>query len=308
MHGPQVLAWVDAQLLVEHPADPAEHLQRLGLAAAAVQREHQLRPEPLPQRVVRGQPAQHRHELLVVAQRQLHVHVLLVQQHQHLGQPRRLVAVQRLRGHVRQRGPAPQRDRLRVRVPRAGEVARLRQLPRPRGARGEQVDVDPVQRNGKPVADRGRDDPRRVAEDLPQPHHVGLQRAARPGGRAVAPQRLDEVGDRDDLVGAQQQAGEQGAVLARPHGDHPVVPQDLHRSQQPELASRPHAHPLEFAAVPKPMRGADGRCHYGVSDTTERYGSLGTSRSGDRDANFIGSAEQRIRDPLGVGWLTSSRT
>ena len=48
---PQLQAWLDRQLVDQQRADGAVALQRVGLPAAAVQGEHQLPPESLPQRM-----------------------------------------------------------------------------------------------------------------------------------------------------------------------------------------------------------------------------------------------------------------
>ena len=48
----QLGAWLDPELLDEDLAGVAVGLQRVGLAAAAVQREHQLRVQPLTPRVL----------------------------------------------------------------------------------------------------------------------------------------------------------------------------------------------------------------------------------------------------------------
>ena len=51
----QRLAGIDPELAGEQVADPAVAGQRLGLSAAAVQRQHQLTVQPLPQRMAGDQ-------------------------------------------------------------------------------------------------------------------------------------------------------------------------------------------------------------------------------------------------------------
>jgi hypothetical protein len=51
----EVGAWLDPELLDEHLAGVAVGLERVCLAAAATQREHQLRVQPLTPRVLAGE-------------------------------------------------------------------------------------------------------------------------------------------------------------------------------------------------------------------------------------------------------------
>jgi hypothetical protein len=51
----QFRGWLDTQLLHQRRAQLLVHRQRLGLAAAPVQRQHPQRPEPFPQRMLGGQ-------------------------------------------------------------------------------------------------------------------------------------------------------------------------------------------------------------------------------------------------------------
>ena len=52
LESPQVGTGLERKFLREHAPRLAERLERVGLAAAAVQREHQLPPQPLPERVL----------------------------------------------------------------------------------------------------------------------------------------------------------------------------------------------------------------------------------------------------------------
>ncbi len=64
------------------------------------------------QRVLGGQRHEFGYQLGVLAALEVHGHPLAQRVQAQLGQPRGLVPVQAVRGHVGQRGPAPQGQRL----------------------------------------------------------------------------------------------------------------------------------------------------------------------------------------------------
>jgi hypothetical protein len=64
---------LDAELVVQQPPGGPVDLQRLGLAAAAVQGQHQLGAEPLPQRLLLDQAVELTGQLAMQAETQLGV-------------------------------------------------------------------------------------------------------------------------------------------------------------------------------------------------------------------------------------------
>ena len=68
---PQRLPGVDAELGGEQVADPPVGGQRVGLPAAAVQRQHELTVQPLPQRMFGDQLLQFGGDRVVPAKRQV---------------------------------------------------------------------------------------------------------------------------------------------------------------------------------------------------------------------------------------------
>ncbi len=241
---PQLSGRVDAQLLVQGPVELPERLQRLRLPAAAVQREHQLPPEPLAQRVVPRQREQLRHQVRVVAQRELHVDPLLVHGHQQLGQPWRVLGVERLRRHVRQHRPAPQLQRLGKRFPGRDQVVRRRSRPSASSRVREPVHVHGQRVDPHSVAVGGGLDQRRITQRCPQPHHVRLQRPTRTGRRCVTPHVLDQFRHGNDAVRPQQQRRQQRPVLARAQHHRRVAQAHIQRAEQPELRTRSHCLPF----------------------------------------------------------------
>ena len=73
MQVPQRLPWIDAELIGEQVAGTPVGGQRLGLPAAAIQRQHELAVQPLPQRILGGQLLQLAGERVVPAKRQVRV-------------------------------------------------------------------------------------------------------------------------------------------------------------------------------------------------------------------------------------------
>jgi hypothetical protein len=126
----QLVAGIDAELLGEQPPAVGEHPQRLGLPPAAVQRDHQQSPHPLPQRVVGHHGREVRDNLLVTAQRQQDVRPLLRGRGAQLAQACPLGLGERA-WHPRERHAPPQRERRVERAHRARQVAALAQLAGP---------------------------------------------------------------------------------------------------------------------------------------------------------------------------------
>ena len=71
MQAPQRLPGIDPELVGEQIADTPVSGQRVGLPAAAVQRQHELAVQPLPQRMVGDQPLQFGGDRAVPAKRQV---------------------------------------------------------------------------------------------------------------------------------------------------------------------------------------------------------------------------------------------
>ena len=61
---------LESQLVGEHAPRLLERLERIGLPAAAIERQHQLPPQPLPEGVVRERRPERRHELAMLAERE----------------------------------------------------------------------------------------------------------------------------------------------------------------------------------------------------------------------------------------------
>ena len=105
---PQVGAWLERHLLREHPPGLAVGLERVGLAAAAVEREHQLPPKPLPERVLLERRTKRGDDLAVFSERERRLELLFERVDSKRLEPPRLRAEPRSVGEPVQRRAAPE--------------------------------------------------------------------------------------------------------------------------------------------------------------------------------------------------------
>ena len=133
----ELRAWVDAELLDERLARGAVGRERVGLAPRAVEREHELRARSLAQRLRCDERLELGDELGVAPEREVRLDPLLERDEPELLEPGDLGLGERLVEEVRERRPAPERERLAQRaLGRSRIAARERSAdPRPRGGR-----------------------------------------------------------------------------------------------------------------------------------------------------------------------------
>ena len=130
MQHAQLTARLDPQLTDQDLPRVAIGLQRLGLATSAVQREHPLGAQALPQRMLARHQLQLRHQPLMAPQRQIRIDAVLQRRHARLLQAGDLTLRERLIGEIRKRRAAPQAERLPQPRSRRGRVtARKRSAP-----------------------------------------------------------------------------------------------------------------------------------------------------------------------------------
>ena len=245
------------ELLVEHLAQPAQHLERVRLASGAGQRERPQRPEPLAQRVGRRQRLQLPGHGPVPAQGEAGDGPGLQPQRPQLLEPGALRhgggGVPQL--GVRRAAPAASASSSRSTVsassPRASRrrAQQGRAEPVVRGRHGllEEVRVDGVVGHPQRVPGRDRHQhgggrpPRPVRlEHPPQLRDVGLQRGGDAGRRGLAPEQVDDRVDRDRPAARERERGHQRALLRRPEVDRRAVEDDLHRAEDRHLHHAQH--------------------------------------------------------------------
>ena len=231
----QPLARLDPQVVGQRAACVAVGLQRVGLAVAPVQREHELRPEPLPIGVLGDHPLEPAEQGGVAAQRQFRLGQQLQRRDALLDEPRDLALGERLEGQIRQRAPAPERQRL----------LEHRRRPR-RAARGQLAAALPDQALEPVRVDALGIEPELVAVlaglDLPaaperaaQPRDVDLHGLGGRGRRTLAPQLVDQPVAAERLAGVQEQHRQQRPLPGAADGHHAVAVDDLERTEDAEF-------------------------------------------------------------------------
>ena len=221
----QLRRGLEAELLRQVRARLLVRAKRFRLTARAVEREHVLRAEALVDRKLLAQHLQLRDQLGVASEREL-----------------RLDPQSRRRGGAAPRGAAPRAragtgrarrrtgGRARARAPR-GAVARPRRERSPRAPlasldRPLELDrVDVLRLGDESIAAVVADDD--VADRGPEVRDVRLQRRARPGGRLVAPDAVDQRVDRDRLSHLRRQQCEHRALLRSAQANVDAVAQDF---------------------------------------------------------------------------------
>ena len=208
---PQPLARLDPELLDQRPARVLVGLQRVRLPVRPVQREHQLRAQALPVRMLVHQPLQLGDHLSVPAQRELGVDRLLGSGHAQVLEPGYLRLRERLVCQVRERRAPPQRERALERLERrSGPLGRelspalLEQPLEPVRVELVGVDLQLV------AVTAGHEHP--VRQLLAQPGHVRLQRLHGIRRSALAPQLVDQPLARQRLATVEKQRGEHCAA------------------------------------------------------------------------------------------------
>ncbi len=221
---------VEPELVGEREPRRPVDLERLRLAAAAVEREHQLAAQPLAQGVRSDQLLQLPDERSVPAEPELGVDPLLLRRHAQLVETCGLEPREVLLLEIGERRPAPELERI---AEQPGLRRRLRVSCLLQQAL-EAVAIDGIPPDDEPVAGRLRDED--VSPDqLAQRRHRVLERPGRRRGRALPPEVGDEPVGGHDLTRAQRQCGEEGTLLSARQRDDPIAVPDLERAEQADL-------------------------------------------------------------------------
>jgi hypothetical protein len=231
---PQLRARLDAEVARELLACVLVGVERLRLAPAAVEREHQLGDEPLAGRMLGDEPAQLRDELGVTAGSGIGLDARLQRGELLLLEPRDLGRRERLVGEVGERGAAP--HLLRFAQDRRGFL-RLPRGQRPAAALHEVIEavgVELAALDAQPVAGRGRRQDA-LPERLAQPGDVDLDLLGRTRRCVLAEQRDREPLGAYRLVRMQQEDGEDGARLRTPERNDTVLVAYFKWTKDPEV-------------------------------------------------------------------------
>jgi len=201
----------DAELVDQQLSRHLVQLQGVHLAPAPVQRQHELRTQPLPQGMLGDQPLELGHQLGMPAQCQVCLDALLQRSQPQLLQLRDRGLRERLVGELVQRRTSPQSQR----VPQPSGLGGDRRLCRLRHETTEPVGIDLVAVDGQQVPGRARLQHLRgfavIAwpEPLPQRGHQPMECLGGGGRWRLAPQLVDQPIGGDDRAGTEYEHTQQ---------------------------------------------------------------------------------------------------
>ena len=238
---------LDAERLHERAPRIAIRRERVRLPSRAVEGEHELGAEALPERVLADQQLELGDELGARAQREIGLDALLERLEPKLLEPS-ISAAPRARRRTRPEA-----------VPRQSESA-SRNIPFASAGAGDPRIRDELLEAvaGRTIRHRHeartrRDGPDHAAAERPaELGDVRLEDLRRRGRRPAGPELLDQAVARDRLVRAEEQDREQGTRLCRVQRDDAALGDHLERPEDTELHGRP---PPDAT----PSRGLDSR-------------------------------------------------
>ena len=227
-------------------------LKRIRLPARSIQREHQLRLEAFSQRVLAHQRLELADQRGVPAEREIGVDPILERREALLLQPRSLALRKRLIREVRQRRPAPQRQRLPQPSARELRITLRERVAALRHARLESVRIElpRLQLEHVPAAS-GHE--QTITQGLAQIRDVHLHGLCRAAGRALSPQLIDQAINRDNLPPVQQQHRQHSPLLWGPERQRTIVVDDLQRPKDSEFEQK--TAPQTTLTTPRVLRG-----------------------------------------------------
>ena len=226
----QLGAGLDPELLDERPARVVIRRERLRLAAAPVEREHQLAPEPLAQGLGTDEHLDLRDELGVRSQLEIGRDPLLEHAQAQVLEPVDLRLREGLELEVGERGSPPQAERL---AEQQRPLLRLGGASFPR----ESLEARQIELVGLELEDvaGGPGEQAGGPEQLAQLRDGVLQRG---GGRAwwvLPPELVDEPLRRHHFVHTQEEERQERALISAAEQNGFVPVENLERTEDPEL-------------------------------------------------------------------------
>jgi hypothetical protein len=246
----QFASGLDPQLLDQHLAGVAVGLQRVGLAAAAIQGEHQLGVKALPPGMPTREVLELGNQLGVPPGGEVGLDAHLQGGHMLLLQTRDLGRRERQRSKLRERRATPQVQRLTQHGGGPFDASSRERLAACRDQALEALGVKLAGTHPQPIARRRRHKHVGVTERLAQPRHMDLNRLYRALRRVLTPHRERQALSTHRLIGMQHKHGQQGARLGTRNRHRTTVGAHLKRTEDPKLhhlpprtVLRPHRSP-----------------------------------------------------------------
>jgi hypothetical protein len=231
---------LDPELIDQHPAGLLIALERVGLATAAVQREHQLGLQALAQRMLAHEPLQLARQPGVLPQRELRVDPILERGQALLPQPADLRPGEGLIRQIGERGSAPQPECSIEPLGRRAGIAGVER--RASGSREllEAVAIDAAGFGLQQITVAAGNE-QVVTQRLAKARDIHVHRLGGSRRCPLAPQRIDQPVSRDHLSAMEQQHRQQRALLRTAERHRAIAIDHLKRSQNSKLnhARRP---------------------------------------------------------------------
>ena len=241
-HLSQLTARFETELVDEHLSGGLVRGERVRLPTGAIQGEHELAPQAFPVGVARDEGFELGEQLDVAAKGQVRVDAVFDCTRARFLEPRDLETRPRLVGEVRERGFAPEPERLPEHDGCAGDASVGRERAGDRDERVEAQEVDLLGVDGEQVAGWLRQQHRRLGagaaiglERLAQVRDVHLQRRRRAQRGVIAPQAVDQSIGRDGTVGFEEEHREHRSLLRCPERDRQPALERLEHPEHPEL-------------------------------------------------------------------------
>lgn len=241
--------------------------QRVGLPPRRLEREHEVLPQPLPQRMLRDQPAKPGYQLPVLTPAQTRLQAVLGDRHAMLIQARpghiKLRAQRDISAHL----PAPQRQRPAQLASCQLTITSRQRRPASRSPGLESQQVQLARPSTEQVPRSTGQQPRAgqpAIDGLAQLRRIRLDIRSRRWWRLISPQRIRQPASRDNLVRMKQEGSQHCPWLhAAQRHDH-AFRAHLERAENQQVHIRPRAH----APCLRPTAGSTGRAlQSGASDT-----------------------------------------
>ena len=233
----EVTARLDAELLDEVAARCLVDLERVGVAAGAVEGEHKLGVGALAERLLPGQRLELAHELGMAAEREVGIDPSLQAGQAELLQAGDLGLREGLVAEVGEGLATPERQRLAQRVRRFVGPSLVELPPRLVEELLEQLAVALLGSDAKQVPGRLGQQTVIAAESLAQARNRHLQRVR--AGRTAAPELFDQPLRGHRLVRVYEQVGEQRPLARTAKLDRAIPVDHLERPQNTELHGSP---------------------------------------------------------------------
>ena len=227
---------LEAKLVDECHPRGAVGLECLGLAAAAVERQHQLAAQALTQRMLRHERLELADQLRVPSAGQVGVDAVFEQRELKLLEPADLGLRKRLECEFRKRRAAPQLKGRSQLIGGAPAVVRGQGLATLVGQALAAVEVELARLHVEQVAIRLRHKAGgALSKRLAQPRHLHLQALPRRGRCVLAPELVDQFVSGNRLVRMDQQDRDECTLPVADDRDRPSAIGDLEGAEDPEI-------------------------------------------------------------------------